>query len=143
MKAIQWGIKLPKRMRKFYLFLLTDGYQIRFENIVVTLNGTRDSLFCTTYNSVLNFASHGDRFNKIFKKLFDHPVSASGAKWLEKNERRFSTDKIHPFCSEFNPDSEHVLLLENIVGKKWPYRHLSFLTHFFISRCSKKTICKQ
>jgi hypothetical protein len=49
MKAYQWGIRLPKMIGKFHFFLLRKGYQIKFENIVVTLNVTRDLIFCVLY----------------------------------------------------------------------------------------------
>jgi hypothetical protein len=49
MKAYQWGIKLPKMIRKFYLFLLRKGHYIKCENIVVSLNVTRDLILCVSY----------------------------------------------------------------------------------------------
>jgi hypothetical protein len=37
-------------MRMFYVFLLTKVYEMKFENSVVTLNVTRDLIFCLTYS---------------------------------------------------------------------------------------------
>jgi hypothetical protein len=44
-----------------------------------------------------------------------------------KNESRFSTAKGMSFYSEFNADSEYVILFQKYCGqKKWPYRNLFF-----------------
>jgi len=49
MKGYEWGIKPPKTMKRFHLFLLRKEYQIKSENLVVTLNVTRDFIFCVSY----------------------------------------------------------------------------------------------
>ncbi len=44
--------------------------------------------------------------------------SPTGAQWTVKNESHFSTEKNTSFYSEFNADSEYVILFEKYRGQK-------------------------
>ncbi len=48
-KSINGEYKKPETVRKFYSFLLANEYEIKFENLVVTLNVTRDLILCLSY----------------------------------------------------------------------------------------------
>jgi len=48
-KSINGEYKPPKKIRKFYSFLLPKEYEIKFENLVVTLNVIRDLILCLSY----------------------------------------------------------------------------------------------
>ena len=53
------------------------------------------------------------------KKSFSMVLgSPTGAKLQVKNESRFSTEKYTSFYSEFNADSEYVILFKNYRGQK-------------------------
>ena len=56
---------------------------------------------------------------KFEKKKFSMVLrSPTGAQWTVKNESRFSTAKSTSFYSEFNADSEYVILFEKYFGPK-------------------------
>ncbi len=53
------------------------------------------------------------------KKNFSRVLrSPTGAQWTVKNESRFSTAKSTSFYSEFNADSEYVILFQKYRGQK-------------------------
>ena len=52
------------------------------------------------------------------KKIFDDPEVPTDAQWTVKNESHFSTEKSTSFYSEFNADSEYVVLFEKYRGQK-------------------------
>ncbi len=52
---------------------------------------------------------------KIFSRVLRSPT---GAQWTVKNESRFSTAKSTSFYSEFNADSEYVILFQKYRGQK-------------------------
>jgi hypothetical protein len=60
------------------------------------------------------------KFNTVMKKKRFSKVlrSATGAQWTVKNESRFSTAKSTSFYSEFNADSEYVILFQKYRGQK-------------------------
>jgi hypothetical protein len=69
--------------------------------------------------SALNSASNHARFIKIREKKISMILrSPTGAQWTVKNESRFSTAKITSFYSEFNTDSEYVILFKKFFGQK-------------------------
>ncbi len=67
----------------------------------------------------LKTASNDVKFNTISKKKISMILrSLTGAQWTVKNESRLSTAKSTSFYSEFNADSEYVVLFKNYRGQK-------------------------
>jgi hypothetical protein len=76
-KGYQWGIKSPKTMLTFHLFLLRKKYRIESENLVVTLNVTSD----------LRFQKNGTE-NRTGTGIFQFSVTGTGGtEFLKKNRK--------------------------------------------------------
>jgi len=67
----------------------------------------------------LNSASNNVKYNKVSKKTFFHDLEVPpGAQSTVKNENHFSIAKSTSFYSEFDADSEYVILFQKYRGQK-------------------------